>query len=210
MGAFTLGQTWDHGFTANAGPSVLFPFLNYGRLLNAVRAQDAVFQQALTSYRQTVLSALEEAENAMTSLLRAQERLAALEQARDAADRAVRLTLRQYLAGSVDFTSVVLAQSSLYEQENAVAATTGDVARQTVQLFRALGGGWKPEAGLPPHTVETMKRRTAWGGLLDEAPMRHPPRRAADSPNPVDPASAAVPSAPAPSGPSSLPATLSR
>lgn len=210
VGAFTLGQTWDHGFTANAGPSVLFPFLNYGRLLNAVRAQDAVFQQALTSYRQTVLSALEEAENAMTSLLRAQERLAALEQARDAADRAVRLTLRQYLAGSVDFTSVVLAQSSLYEQENAVAATTGDVARQTVQLFRALGGGWKPEAGLPPHTVETMKRRTAWGGLLDEAPMRHPPRRAADSPNPVDPASAAAPSAPAPSGPSSLPATLSR
>ena len=38
VGAFTLGQTWDHGFTANAGPSALFPFLNYGRLLNAVRA----------------------------------------------------------------------------------------------------------------------------------------------------------------------------
>ena len=143
-----------------------------GRLLNAVRAQDAVFQQALTSYRQTVLTALEEAENAMTSLLRAQERLVALEQARDAADRAVRLTLRQYLAGSVDFTSVVLAQSSLYEQENAVAVTTGETARQTVQLFRALGGGWKPEAGLPPQTAEDMKRRTAWGGLLDEAPMR--------------------------------------
>ena len=212
VGAFTLGQTWDHGFTANAGPSALFPFLNYGRLLNAVRAQDAVFQQALTSYRQTVLTALEEAENAMTSLLRAQERLVALEQARDAADRAVRLTLRQYLAGSVDFTSVVLAQSSLYEQENAVAVTTGETARQTVQLFRALGGGWKPEAGLPPQTAEGMKRRTAWGGLLDEAPMRLPLRQAATVPHPVDPSPATAPAVPAaaPSGPSPLPATLSR
>ena len=218
VGAFTLGQTWGHGFTANAGPSVLFPFLNYGRLLNAVRAQDAVFQQALTSYRQTVLAALEEAENAMTSFLRAQERLAVLKQARDAADRAVRLTLRQYLAGSVDFTGVVLAQSSLYEQENAVAVTTGEAARQAVQIFRALGGGWKPEAGLPPQTVESMKRRTAWGGLLDEAPLRVPSRQA--SPAPAAPAGSAgsagsvgaagSASAISPSAPSPRPATLPR
>lgn len=59
VGAFTLGDTFSHNaFTASASPSLVLPFLNYGRLYNAVRAQDAVFQQSLVTYKQTVLQAL--------------------------------------------------------------------------------------------------------------------------------------------------------
>ena len=60
VGAFTLRDTFSHNaFTASASPSLVLPFLNYGRLYNAVRAQDAVFQQSLVTYKQTVLQALQ-------------------------------------------------------------------------------------------------------------------------------------------------------
>lgn len=143
VGAFSLGDTLGHGFTANGGPSLLLPLFNYGRLLNAVRVEDALFRQALTQYRQTVLTALQEAENAQTGLVRNQERLRLLTEARDAARRSVKLVTDQYTAGSTDFTSVVSAQSTLYTQENAVVSTAGATVQQAVALFRALGGGWQ-------------------------------------------------------------------
>ena len=80
VGAFTLGDTFSHNaFTASASPSLVLPFLNYGRLYNAVRAQDAVFQQSLVTYKQTVLQALQEAENAMSSFIRSRQRLTLLQ-----------------------------------------------------------------------------------------------------------------------------------
>lgn len=169
VGAFSLGDTFEHGFTANGGPSVTFPLFNYGRLLNAVRVQDALLQQALTNYRQVVLAALQETENARIGVVRNLERLKLLEQARTAAERSVKLTRDQYTAGSTDFTSVVSAQSTLYTQENAVAVTQGAAVQQTVALFRALGGGWQNRPlALTPESVRSMRQRTSWGPLLDD------------------------------------------
>ena len=99
VGAFTLGDTFSHNaFTASASPSLVLPFLNYGRLYNAVRAQDAVFQQSLVTYKQTVLQALQEAENAMSSFIRSRQRLTLLQQAAEAAGRSTKLALEQYLS----------------------------------------------------------------------------------------------------------------
>lgn len=176
VGAFSLGDTFDHGFTANGGPSVVFPLFNYGRLMNAVRVQDALLQQALTQYRQVVLAALEETENARIGLVRNLERLKLLEQAREAAERSVKLTRDQYTAGSTDFTSVVSAQSTLYTQENAVAVTRGAAVQQTVALFRALGGGWQNRSlALTPESIRSMRRRTSWGPLLEGMEQTLPP-----------------------------------
>ena len=112
VGAFTLGDTFSHNaFTASASPSLVLPFLNYGRLYNAVRAQDAVFQQSLVTYKQTVLQALQEAENAMSSFIRSRQRLTLLQQAAEAAGRSTKLALEQYNAGSTDFTTVVSAHA---------------------------------------------------------------------------------------------------
>lgn len=168
VGAFTLGDTFSHNaFTASASPSLVLPFLNYGRLYNAVRAQDAVFQQSLVTYKQTVLRALQEAEDAMSSFIRSRQRLTLLQQAAEAAGRSTKLALEQYNAGSTDFTTVVSAQTTQYQQENSVAAAAGNTALQAVALFRALGGGWQPQPlPLPKATVDAMKKRTDWGGML--------------------------------------------
>ena len=168
VGAFTLGDTFSHNaFTASASPSLVLPFLNYGRLYNAVRAQDAVFQQSLVTYKQTVLQALQEAENAMSSFIRSRQRLTLLQQAAEAAGRSTKLALEQYNAGSTDFTTVVSAQTTQYQQENSVAAAAGNTALQAVALFRALGGGWQPQPlPLPKATIDAMKKRTDWGGML--------------------------------------------
>ena len=145
----------------------MLPFLNYGRLYNAVRAQDAVFQQSLVTYKQTVLQALQEAENAMSSFIRSRQRLTLLQQAAEAAGRSTKLALEQYIAGSTDFTTVVSAQTTQYQQENSVAAAAGNTALQAVALFRALGGGWQPQPlPLPKATIDAMKKRTDWGGML--------------------------------------------
>ena len=167
-GAFTLGDTFTHhAFTASASPSLVLPILNYGRLYNAVRAQDAVFQQSLVAYKQTVLQALQEAENAMGSFIRSRQRLTLLQEAAEAAGRSTKLALAQYNAGSTDFTTVVSAQTTQYQQENSVAAAAGNTALQAVALFRALGGGWQPQPlPLPKATIDAMKKRTDWGGML--------------------------------------------
>ena len=90
-----------------------------------------------------------------------------LQQAAEAAGRSTKLALEQYNAGSTDFTTVVSAQTTQYQQENSVAAAAGNTALQAVALFRALGGGWQPQPlPLPKATIDAMKKRTDWGGML--------------------------------------------
>ena len=97
----------------------------------------------------------------MSSFIRSRQRLTLLQQAAEAAGRSTKLALEQYNAGSTDFTTVVSAQTTQYQQENSVAAAAGNTALQAVALFRALGGGWQPKA-----TIDAMKKRTDWGGML--------------------------------------------
>ena len=168
VGAYTLAETFTRqAQTASIAPSLVLPILNYGRLYNAVRVQDALFQQSLVTYRQTVLQALQEAENAMSSFLRARQRLQLLQQAATAASRSTKLALDQYNAGSTDFTTVVSAQTTQYQQESGVASAAATAALQAVAIFRAVGGGWLPQPlPLPAATIKAMQERTNWGSML--------------------------------------------
>ena len=72
-----------------AGPGFTWSILNYGRITNNVRAQDARFQQALVNYENTVLKAAQEVEDALIGFLKAQESASALQKSVDAAQLAV-------------------------------------------------------------------------------------------------------------------------
>lgn len=123
----------------------------------------------------------------MSSFIRSRQRLTLLQQAAEAAGRSTKLALEQYNAGSTDFTTVVSAQTTQYQQENSVAAAAGNTALQAVALFRALGGGWQPQPlPLPKATIDAMKKRTDWGGMLRDmesvprcpgSPRSHKPKR---------------------------------
>src|SRR5690606_24722977 len=112
-----------------------------------VRAQDARAEQALLQWQSTVLTALEETENAMTAFVREQARRAALLAAQTQARRSVELARAQYRDGLSDFQPVLDSERTLAELEDEVAQSEAAIANSLVRLYRALGGGWEDGAG---------------------------------------------------------------
>ena len=147
--------------------------LNYGRLKSNIRLQDAVFQQLLEDYRFIVLQAQVEVENAIVAYLKSREQVEAYRLAAAASQRAVEISTAQYEDGLVNFNTVITNLNSLAQQQDVLASTQGSVATNLVQVYKALGGGWKirdnrdPVDLLPASIKETMKKRTeAWDGVL--------------------------------------------
>ncbi|MEK8091991.1 efflux transporter outer membrane subunit [Methylocystis sp. IM3] len=167
-----------------AGPSFRWSILNYGRIADAVRAQDARFQASLVAYEDTVLKAAREVEDALIGFLKAQQRAGALERSVAAAQRAVELSFIQYKEGAENFQRVLDAQTRLLEERNRLADTRGSIAANLIALYRALGGGWEIRSGKPivPDAMQAqMAARTDWGRLLPAPPapavdqLRAPP-----------------------------------
>jgi len=153
------------------GPRIVWPFFNYGRLANAVRVEDARFQQSLVNYRDTVVRAAQEVEDALAGYLRSQEALVFDQKAEIAARRSVDLALVQYRDGAADYQRVLDAQRSLLERQNRLAQTNSAVATNLIALYKALGGGWETRQGqrvVPEQTEQEMKQRTHWGDLLSQ------------------------------------------
>src|SRR5262249_47026111 len=90
-------------FQGNIGPSFQWKILNYGRILNNVRLQDAKFQELVVSYQNTVLKAGQEVENGLVAFLRSQQQAKFLADSVAAQERAVKVVLDQYKNGLVDF-----------------------------------------------------------------------------------------------------------
>ena len=124
------------------GPALALTVFNGGGISAQVEQARATYDQDVALYRQTVLTAFQQVEDQLAAL-----RILALQaevQARavTAADEAVRLTLNQYEAGTVDYTAVITAQTNLLtNQETALNVSQSRILAH-VQLIQALGGGW--------------------------------------------------------------------
>jgi NodT family efflux transporter outer membrane factor (OMF) lipoprotein len=168
--ASNFGDILDsNSFEGFVGLDVNWAFLNYGRISNNVRLQDARFQESVTLYQNTVLQAAADVETGLSSFLRNRERATLLAETVDAQARAAELALIQYRAGAVDFIRVNFAQTDLVEQQDQLASARADSALGAIATFRALGGGWEVRLGrefIPPSTAEEMKARTNWGDLI--------------------------------------------
>ena len=157
------------GITYFIGPTFQLPILNYGRLKNNVRVQDARFQQLVVSYQNTVLRAFQDVEDATVGFLRTQEQKTFLAESVEQYKLSVELSLIQYSEGLTDFQRVIDAQRNLAQQEDAFASATGAVSTNLIALYKALGGGWELRLGkdfISEQTKEEMRQRTNWGNLL--------------------------------------------
>lgn len=123
-----------------------------GRLNSQVRSQEAATQGALASYRQTILTALEDVENGITALRAAQRRQAEFAVALEAANNQAILARSQYRAGLSDFQTLLEAERALLSAREGLLSSQADQTLAFVQLYRALGGGWDPLA-LPTGTT---------------------------------------------------------
>jgi NodT family efflux transporter outer membrane factor (OMF) lipoprotein len=168
-----------------AGPSFGWDILNYGRIINNVRVQDARLQELLITYQNTVLRAQQEVEDSLVAFLRAQERAELLALSTAAAKKALDLAALQYRRGVKDFTTVLTAQQALLNEQDNLAVTLGSISGNLVVVYRALGGGWEVREGkefLNPEDMEAMSKRTNWGNMLAPASYIPPAGVAKSSP----------------------------
>ena len=183
VGNFSLSDMFQwKSRTAQTGPSVQWNILNYGRITNNVRVQDARFEQLLIAYQNAVLKAQQEVEDNLVAFLRAQERAEFLAQSTAAAKRSLDLAVLQYREGTKDFTTVLIAQQTLLNEQDNLASTLGNISSSLVGVYRSLGGGWEIREGeevVPAEIKEEMRKRTHWGKLL--APASYHPLPAEES-----------------------------
>jgi NodT family efflux transporter outer membrane factor (OMF) lipoprotein len=167
----TLGyqaKQFSHLFTPDAfngsvGPSFQWNILNYGRIVNNVRLQDARFQELAVAYQNTVLQANEEVEEGIVTFLQALERRKRLGESVEFTRLARNLSLTWWevgpaaapgLAGRGDFNRYSVIEQNLIQQEDLQAQAQGQIVQGLIQVYRALGGGWQirllPEWTMPP------------------------------------------------------------
>lgn len=116
-----------------------------GRIRQQIKVQSAVQEQALATYESTVLTALEDVENALVSLARNRERYGHLKTADEAARSAADYARQRYQAGLADYTSVVGTLQTLITVSDSLRTCEADITTALVQLYKALGGGWTSE-----------------------------------------------------------------
>ena len=161
----------SESLTYVVGPRVSMPLLNYGRLRNNVRIQDARYQELAIAYENRVLEAAREVQDALTAYLRSRTRVEFLSQSVDDSSRAVDVVLVQYRAGAADYQRVLDAQRFLVGQQDKFASTRGEVLVNLIAVYKSLGGGWEIREGrsvLPLEIEEEMRQRVDWGDTLSE------------------------------------------
>ncbi|MGA2483378.1 MAG: efflux transporter outer membrane subunit [Candidatus Acidiferrales bacterium] len=131
---------------ASFSGSVLQTLFDRGRIRAQIAVQNAVQEQAVISYESTVRTALKDVEDALVSLVKSRERLASLNKAAESARNAALLARNRYTAGVADFQTVLDTERTVLTIEDSVAQTQADRASALIQLYKALGGGWSPDA----------------------------------------------------------------
>lgn len=166
-----FGQLFDgDSITYAVGPSFVWPFLNYGRIKNSVRVQDARLQQALIAYRETALKAAREVEDAIVGLEGARQQDRLLSESVTTALRSADVAQLRFNEGFADYQRVLSAQQALFAQQSRYVTNKSKVVGSYISLYLALGGGWQIrfESDLiDADTRDALNERTDWGDLIE-------------------------------------------
>jgi multidrug efflux system outer membrane protein len=136
----TAAQIWQ------LGPQVTVPIYTGGKLQAGVDTAEARREQARIAYRQTIQQAFREVEDALVAHRKAREVREHQEREVTAARRALDLAQRRYLNGLTGYLDVLDAQRQLFADEIDLTRTIRAQIGAVVQVYKALGGGWTPEA----------------------------------------------------------------
>ncbi len=147
---FTAGRGSQIGSSAarawSLGPSITWAAFDLGSVRAQIRSADADAEGALANYEQQVLLALEESENAFSDYDKRQQRLVSLMRQSDASRSAARLASVQYREGTADFLVLLDAERERLAAEDAQAQAEIELYHGIVAIYKALGGGWQPQA----------------------------------------------------------------
>ncbi len=133
----------SQAMAGSVGPSFQWNILNYGRLINGVRVQDAVFRELVANYQNTVLKAESEVENSITGYLKGHQVVKALAKGVVASDKGARVGTIQFREGKINFVTLALLQQNLLTQQDQLATAYGALVQSLIQTYQAIGGGWQ-------------------------------------------------------------------
>ncbi len=139
---------WSHlislpNRTWSVGPSLAETLFDGGLRRAQVAQARAAWESNIANYRQTVLSGFEQVEDQIATLRILEQQAVVEEEAVKAAREAEALTLNQYKAGTVPYSSVITAQTTRLSAEETALTVLSSRLQASVALIEALGGGWK-------------------------------------------------------------------
>ena len=141
--ALTLsGLITPANFVSMLATGITWNLFNKGTVRANIKIQTALQEEALIAYENTLHTAVEEVENAFTSLATETNKQEALTKALAAATSAAELANHQYTAGLSDFQNVLETQRSMISFQNQLAASQGQSTLNLIVMYKALGGGW--------------------------------------------------------------------
>jgi NodT family efflux transporter outer membrane factor (OMF) lipoprotein len=140
-------RVWSLG--ANAGQTLF----SAGARPAAVAAAEANYDQAVAAYRQTVLTAFQQVEDALSTSRILQDQAVVEARAVALARQAVTISLNEYRAGTVAYTAVITAQATALADEQAEISVHAQRLQASVALIGALGGGWSTQDLVGAQTI---------------------------------------------------------
>ncbi len=175
-------------------PQFSWNILNYGRLVNNVRLQDARTQELVAAYQATVLTAAQEVQTALRGFLRSQEQADALARGAAAAVSATAIQEKNFTDLRADVNRLFTLANTRLQAQDQLAVAQGNIALNLIGVYRALGGGWELRL---------------WADRIREGPIAYtpPPAMPGGAP-PADGPPAPPREAPAPPNPAGLPEAL--
>lgn len=148
--SFEALNNFDKAFRADSlaytlGPAVDLNLYDFGRVSNQVDLAESESREAELNYKEAVLIAVEEVENALVKISEEKIRTKSLQDSVKASKKSVELTKSLYKSGLTDFQNVLDIERRLFSQEINLAQSQSELAKGYVELYRALGGGWTKE-----------------------------------------------------------------
>mgnify|MGYP001734733206 FL=1 len=133
--------------TWQLAPSMTWTFFSGGQLYNANRLARIQLDEAINQYNQTVLTAVQEVDDAMAAYSNSIKQAVALREVIYQGRETLKLSLDLYKQGLSPFQNVLDAQRSLLSFENSMVQAKGYSLICLVKMYQALGGGWNDFSG---------------------------------------------------------------
>jgi NodT family efflux transporter outer membrane factor (OMF) lipoprotein len=138
-----FGLRPSSGFLGFVNPTFTWKILQYGRILNNVRYQNARLHELIATYQNRVLTAGREVQIPLRGFLRSQEQARDLARSVDAAREALRIGRDQFRVGTIPFNTVFNLETAQVQQQDQLVVARGNITLNLINVYRALGGGWE-------------------------------------------------------------------
>jgi NodT family efflux transporter outer membrane factor (OMF) lipoprotein len=176
QGGLGSGSAVPITWIGSVGPSIDAPILDFGRLDAMIEIADYRAHELATTYKQIILVAVQQVDEANATYRGFRESLRSLDIAIDAARQATKVATERYDRGLTDFLNVLDAE----RQQFALEAQRAEVIRLAgdsfVTLYKALGGGWPPDEVIPPIRHPDPAAIAAVKHLIQDPPHPPPPQ----------------------------------